>query len=164
MTGADELLDTIEQIRQEKFTDLDGTVLVELRGTGGLTVYPPSTHKDTGEQIDWHTWTQPAEVALTDLQQAVAKSRRGMETSIVAMTDHGQAYDYTAVVGVQISDERIKDYARAADFLNAGHFDVEAPGKGLHAKKHACRPVRREIFDVDLIDWSEVFLRGGING
>src|SRR5471032_3140113 len=60
----------------------------------------------------------------TDLQQAIAKSRRGMETSIVAMTDHGQAYDYPAEVGVQISDQRIKDYARAADFLNAGRYEV----------------------------------------
>ncbi len=37
---------------QEKYTDLDGSVLAELRGTGGLTVYPPSTHRDTAEQIE----------------------------------------------------------------------------------------------------------------
>jgi glycosyltransferase involved in cell wall biosynthesis len=60
----------------------------------------------------------------TDLQQAVAKSREGMETSVVAMNDHGQAYDYPPVVGVQINDARLEDYALAADFLNAGQFDV----------------------------------------
>jgi glycosyltransferase involved in cell wall biosynthesis len=60
----------------------------------------------------------------TDLQQAVSKSREGMETSIVAMTDHGQAYDYPPVVGVQINDGRVEDYARAAEFLNAGQFEV----------------------------------------
>jgi len=60
----------------------------------------------------------------TDLQQAVAQSREEMETSIVAMTDHGQAYDYPPVVGVQINDERIEDYGRAADFLNAGQFEI----------------------------------------
>jgi glycosyltransferase involved in cell wall biosynthesis len=60
----------------------------------------------------------------TDLQQAVSRSREGMETSIVAMTDHGQAYDYPSVVGVQIHDERLQEYARAADFLNAGQFEV----------------------------------------
>jgi DNA polymerase I-like protein with 3'-5' exonuclease and polymerase domains len=56
---------------QEKYTDLDGAVLVELRGTGGLTVYPPSTHKDTGERITWETFADPADVRLLELQQAV---------------------------------------------------------------------------------------------
>ena len=60
----------------------------------------------------------------TDLQQAVARSREGIATSIVAMTDHGQAYDYPSVVGAQINDERIEDYASAAEFLNAGQFEV----------------------------------------
>ncbi len=60
----------------------------------------------------------------TDLQQAVASSREGIATSIVAMTDHGQAYDYPSVVGAQINDERIEDYASAAEFLNAGQFEV----------------------------------------
>lgn len=59
-------------VAQEKFTDLDGAVLIELRGTGGLTVYPPSTHKGTGELIAWDRFNeQPAEVTLKDLQQAV---------------------------------------------------------------------------------------------
>ena len=53
----------------EKFTDLDGAVLVELRGIGGLTFYPPSTHKDTGEAIAWDTFTDLADVALADLQR-----------------------------------------------------------------------------------------------
>ncbi len=40
------------------------------------------------------------------------------------MTDHGHFYDYPATVGVQINDELINDYIRAAEFLNNGHFDV----------------------------------------
>jgi hypothetical protein len=56
---------------QEKFTDLQGAVLIELRGTGGLTVFPPSTHKDTGEAIAWARFSTPGEVTLSDLQQAV---------------------------------------------------------------------------------------------
>jgi hypothetical protein len=56
---------------QEEYQDLDGHMLLELRGTGGLTVYPPSTHKETGERITWDRFAEPAEVALTDLQQAV---------------------------------------------------------------------------------------------
>jgi DNA polymerase I-like protein with 3'-5' exonuclease and polymerase domains len=52
--------------------DLDGTMLVELRGSGGLTVYPPSSHKDTGERITWERLEDgPAEVALEDLRRMV---------------------------------------------------------------------------------------------
>ena len=60
----------------------------------------------------------------TDLQQAIARSAADIETCIVAMTDRGQIYDYPAVVGLQINDDRIEDYVHAADFLNAGKFDV----------------------------------------
>ncbi len=60
----------------------------------------------------------------TDLQQAIATSFPDVETCIVAMTDHGHAYDYPPAVGFQIHDERIEDYLAAANFLNAGQFDV----------------------------------------
>jgi glycosyltransferase involved in cell wall biosynthesis len=60
----------------------------------------------------------------TDLQQAVSTSRPNMETCIVAMTDHGQAYDYPSPVALQIRDGNTEDYLRAADFLNAGRFDA----------------------------------------
>jgi glycosyltransferase involved in cell wall biosynthesis len=60
----------------------------------------------------------------TDLRQAITTSRQDLETRIVAMTDHGQAYDYPASVAFQINDGNIEEYARAADFLNAGRFDV----------------------------------------
>ncbi len=60
----------------------------------------------------------------TDLQQAVATSGAGLETGIVAMTDHGHAYDYPSAVQFQINDETIEDYERAADFLNAGQFEA----------------------------------------
>ena len=60
----------------------------------------------------------------TDLQQAIAVSQTQVETSIVAMTDHGHSYDYPPVVRVQINDDKIKDYVRAAEFLNTGQFEV----------------------------------------
>jgi glycosyltransferase involved in cell wall biosynthesis len=46
------------------------------------------------------------------------------ETVIVAMTDHGHTYDYPGTVRLQINDEQIEEYERAADFLNAGHFQA----------------------------------------
>ena len=60
----------------------------------------------------------------TDLQQAVSTSRPNIETGIVAMTDHGQTYDYPASVALQVRDGNIEEYARAADFLNRGRFDT----------------------------------------
>ena len=60
----------------------------------------------------------------TDLQQAISTSRPNLQTGIVAMTDRGQAYDYPSSVALQINDDSIEDYERAADFLNGGHFDV----------------------------------------
>lgn len=59
----------------------------------------------------------------TDLQQAVAASDSGLATSIVAMND-SDGYDYPGSVGFQIRDDQVQDYARAADFLNEGRFDV----------------------------------------
>jgi glycosyltransferase involved in cell wall biosynthesis len=60
----------------------------------------------------------------TDLQQAISTSRPNLETCIVAMTDHGQTYDYPSSVAFQIKDDNIEEYMRAADFLNAGRFDT----------------------------------------
>src|ERR1700704_3280757 len=60
----------------------------------------------------------------TDLERAIANSRPDLETCIVAMNDHGQAYDYPGSVAFQIKDDTIGDYVRAAAFLNAGRFDV----------------------------------------
>ena len=60
----------------------------------------------------------------TNLQQAISTSGADVETAIVAMTDHGQAYNYPSAVRLQVNDARIEDYVHAADILNAGHFDV----------------------------------------
>lgn len=60
----------------------------------------------------------------TDLQQAISASGGGTETSIVAMNDHGHAYDYPPAVRFQVGDDRIGDYVQAAEFLNAGRFDA----------------------------------------
>ena len=60
----------------------------------------------------------------TDLQRAISNSRPNLTTSIVAMTDHGQSYDYPNSVALQIKDDSIEAYVRAAAFLNAGRFDI----------------------------------------
>jgi glycosyltransferase involved in cell wall biosynthesis len=60
----------------------------------------------------------------TDLQLAISASHPEVETAIVAMTDHGASYAYPPTVRLQINDEKLEDYARAAEFLNAGRFDA----------------------------------------
>ncbi len=60
----------------------------------------------------------------TDLQQAIAASATSPDTAIVAMTDDGRDYDYPPVVRLQVNDQKLDDYGRAATFLNAGHFDA----------------------------------------
>jgi glycosyltransferase involved in cell wall biosynthesis len=60
----------------------------------------------------------------TDMQRSIAASRPDLETTIVAMTDHGQVYDYPSAVGFQVNDHQLEDYIAAAEFLNAGRFDV----------------------------------------
>ena len=60
----------------------------------------------------------------TDLQQAVADARTDVDVAIVAMTDHGQVYDYPPAVRLQINDQNLAEYEDGADFLNARQFDV----------------------------------------
>jgi glycosyltransferase involved in cell wall biosynthesis len=60
----------------------------------------------------------------TDLQQAIAMAPGCSDTAIVAMTDQGGDYEYPAAVRLQIHENELDEYKRAADFLNAGQFDV----------------------------------------
>jgi len=60
----------------------------------------------------------------TDLQQAVAATGATSDTAIVAMTDDDRHYDYPTVVRMQVHDQKVEEYERAARFLNAEQFDV----------------------------------------
>jgi len=55
----------------------------------------------------------------TDLQTAISNSRQGLQSSIVAMTDRDQNYDYPASVALQINDYNVEEYVSAAAFRNA---------------------------------------------
>lgn len=54
----------------EKFVFV-GETLVEIRSTGGQTVFPPSVHEE-GEQIAWFEENEPLEVEAAELRRAVA--------------------------------------------------------------------------------------------
>ena len=57
-------------------------MLLEMRGTGGMTVFPPSTHRESGEAIGWHTWGDPATLPLDQLRQA---TRELAAASLIAL-------------------------------------------------------------------------------
>jgi glycosyltransferase involved in cell wall biosynthesis len=64
----------------------------------------------------------------SDLQQAITGAPRvgspSLQTTIVAMNDGDERYDYPATVGCTVDDQNVHDYVRAADFLNAGGYEV----------------------------------------
>ena len=60
----------------------------------------------------------------TDLYHAIKKAAPSAELTILAMTDPGRSYEYPESVGFEIHDDVLENYERAAEFLNAGQFDV----------------------------------------
>jgi hypothetical protein len=58
-----------EGAKSEKWCDVDGKVLLEIRSTGGQTVIPPSVHP-SGEVLDWAQERTPAKVAYANLVNA----------------------------------------------------------------------------------------------
>ncbi len=58
------------------------------------------------------------------LQGAIAASQPLADTTIVAMNDHNAPYQYPADVFIQVNDQNVQDYIRAARILNAGEYDV----------------------------------------
>jgi putative DNA primase/helicase len=57
-------------LQSERFTDLDGSSLVEIRSTGLQTVVPPSIHP-SGEEVQWDLDGEPATVNGLELRRAV---------------------------------------------------------------------------------------------
>ncbi len=55
--------------KAEQFKDVDGAVLVEIRGTGQQTVLPPSIHP-TGEAVRWEEDGRPNEVPALSLRES----------------------------------------------------------------------------------------------
>lgn len=59
-----------------------------------------------------------------DLHQAVAAARPDLKTSVVAMNDTGRSYEYPGSVEIEIAENTIDSYVRAAAILNRGDVDV----------------------------------------
>ena len=59
-----------------------------------------------------------------DLHQAVSLDRKGIKTGVVTMTDANQVYGYPPAVCLEIHDQAVGEYIKAAEFLNKERFDV----------------------------------------
>ena len=59
-----------------------------------------------------------------DLREAIAAQYPGLQSSIIAMTDCPEGYDYPPEVRFEIPEQDISAYRRAADFLNLINVDV----------------------------------------
>ena len=59
------------EMKTHQFQDTNGSMIVEIRSTGGQTVFPPSVHP-SGEAITWASEGSPTEVAAADLLRAVS--------------------------------------------------------------------------------------------
>jgi hypothetical protein len=61
-----------DDVRITKYTDIDGTTLLELRGTGGHTLWPPSINP-SGEAVRFDEDGEPLTVEVGVLRAAVAR-------------------------------------------------------------------------------------------
>jgi hypothetical protein len=62
---------TSEHSKSEAFKDLDGSMIIEIRSTGGQTVLPPSMHP-SGERLAWEVFREASAVEFGLLRQSVA--------------------------------------------------------------------------------------------
>jgi putative DNA primase/helicase len=97
--------------RTRRWTTADGAVIVELRGTGGQTMFPPSIHPN-GESVTWATTGEPARVGWQKLEDACA------ELAVAVRQARGEP---TAPV----SDNRQHLLQRAASYVDAAKPSVE---------------------------------------
>jgi putative DNA primase/helicase len=59
------------ELTTEQFQDIDRSMIVEIRSTGGQTVFPPSVH-ESGEEITWASEGEPTEIPAKELRRAVS--------------------------------------------------------------------------------------------
>lgn len=61
------------ECKTEQFRDPNGnSTIIEIRGTGGQTMVPPSTHPN-GESLAWSGALKPSKITLLDLRNVVRK-------------------------------------------------------------------------------------------
>src|SRR5258708_2413116 len=59
-----------------------------------------------------------------DLRQAIGRLRSDAKTSVIAMTNRPDGYDYPKEVVFEVREEEIGDYGLAAEYANLSGFDL----------------------------------------
>src|SRR5262249_24253779 len=134
---------------QEKFTDLDGADLLEIRSTGGQTLAPPGAH-EAGESIVWYTHTHPSTVGFDELQGA-ARALAAVSLLARYWPRKGTRQDaFLALAGGLLLHGW--DEARAERFLAAV---CAATGDEETSKRRACvaQTARKIGGDNDVTGW-----------
>lgn len=60
----------------------------------------------------------------THLSDAIVNARPEVECTVLAMNEPGKRHDYPARVGFELSQNEVRSYRRAADYLNEAQVDV----------------------------------------
>ncbi len=145
---------------QQEYLDLDGTMLCELRGDGGLTVYPPSLHKDTGEQIAWESFTEPGNVTLDDLQKAVGEVAAA---ALLARHWPRQGNRDKAAMALSGALARHWDAERVSRFVGA--VALAAGDEEVRMREGKAAPAKRKVEDGEKVTgWPRLVQLLGVAG
>lgn len=131
-------------VETEKFKDMGGTMLLELRSTGCQTIVAPSVHP-SGERYVWHSETgleiariEPAELKarLRELATAALIARHLPAIKDEATNEGGGRHDYAmALSGFLLRSGRL-DEQRVLKILAAARDAKGWPGEGLKREAH----------------------------
>ncbi len=146
-----------------------GETIVEIRSTGGQTIFPPSTHEH-GESIKWNTNGEPLKIEAKLLRRATALLasacviskfwRKGIRNELNlalcgALLRHGfdiaATKNFIRAVGAAVNDEEIADRLKA----------VEATAQKLERGDKVCGfPKLAKLTDKKLVEtvckWLEI--------
>lgn len=149
-------------LEPEKFADVDGTTLVEIRSTGQQTVLPPSIHP-SGERIRWRSKHRPARVKASRLRNAVKRlaaatllarhwpkrgSRNEAALALAGMLlraewEDNEAAEFVQLIAQAADDEEWRDRKNAA-LGTRKRLDKKADATG--------RPKLAELLGADVVE------------
>ena len=147
----------------EFYDDVGKAMLLELRGTGGQTVFPPSTHQETGELIRWEERGALALIPLADLQTAV-----GNLGACTLLAKHWPGADskarqktYLALSGALLRSERPVDWIERFNLALATATDDEEALKRMRCAQQSAKRAEQER---TTWGWPELARRLGPSG
>ena len=127
-------------LEPEKFTDVDGTSLIEIRSSGQQTVLPPSIHP-SGERIRWTRRKRATRVKARKLRAAVCRVAAG---AILARhwPKPGSRNEAALALGGMLLRAGWED-EEAAEFV--GSVAQAANDEEWHARKQAAFGTRKRL-------------------